>query len=112
MPARQFDAALEILAGIRAEPFQPIGRISALIQISRIGLCVWSFSVRAGSQIARVLAVRELVFAIFKKVVHFWALNACIYKTRTKKMSDAEFAKSRPDRNDAVSSKTLTDFFL
>src|SRR5580704_14075245 len=44
--------------------------------------------VPADSQIATALAVRELVFvAIFSDVVHFSAVSACIYKTRTKKIS-------------------------
>jgi hypothetical protein len=44
--------------------------------------------VRAASQIATALAVRELVFvAIFVDIVHFSAVSACIYKTRTKKIS-------------------------
>jgi hypothetical protein len=43
-------------------------------------------SVRADSQIATVLAVRELVFVvIFDDVVHFSAVDICIYKTRAKK---------------------------
>jgi hypothetical protein len=42
--------------------------------------------VRAASQIATALAVRELVFgAMFNEVVHLSVIEGCIYKSRTKK---------------------------
>jgi hypothetical protein len=42
----------------------------------------------AGSQIATVLALRELLFvANFNDVLHFFALSVCIYKTWTNKFS-------------------------
>jgi hypothetical protein len=72
---RQLDPALENFVGISAQRLQPVARIGALIQISR-----------ADSQIATVLAVRELHFAvIFNEFSHFPDPHACIYKVRTKK---------------------------
>jgi hypothetical protein len=44
-------------------------------------------SVRADSQIATALAVREsVVVAMFNDVIHFSAVSICIYKIRAKKM--------------------------
>jgi hypothetical protein len=54
---------------------------------TRFSLSEVSVSVRAASQIARPLAVRESVFiVIIDDVALFTVISACIYKTRTKKL--------------------------
>jgi hypothetical protein len=66
---------------------QLILRICALAQISDIELSLRYRRVRTDSQIATALAVCELIsVVIFNDVLHFSAVSACIYKTRTKKI--------------------------
>src|SRR5271156_1227800 len=76
-PIGRFDAPFDIRVGIAAEGFQTVARSGVTVV----------------SQIARALAVRELMLvAGFNDVVHFSVPDTCIYKSRTKKMRDVGFA--------------------
>jgi len=58
-----------------------------IICSTRFSLSEVSVSVRASSQSARPLAVRELIFiVIISEVALFTVISPCIYKTRTTKL--------------------------
>jgi hypothetical protein len=62
-------------------------------------------SVRADSQIATALAVRELVFVLVLNYgVHFSALVLVYTRPGPKKFSRVKLTKGRPQRGDTVSS--------